>query len=333
MNTEVLCSVYEDSAWTFLGSVNLPDGEKPRRDGASKCYGNAKCWPVAVWYTVLRPEGPPYYELKFSAWDGQGWTPQEIIPTYQPPELGEDTYPDVAVGPDGRVWVAWLKADEGPDYDKDIYVTYSDDALPVVVHDESVGLVEDGVELKWKASGYGDLGFFDVYRMEAASDSCEGRDIPEGAIRVNEASLPGAEVMSYVDIDVEDEAGYCYWLEHIGANGTQRSYEVGHVVVPLRELGDVIRRVYPNPSVGGMWVEYEMSEGGEVSFEVFDVGGRVIRSVNVGLKPRGVYTGERGFRWDGLDGSGREVPSGVYLVRMVVGGRPSSEAKAVLVRR
>ncbi len=50
--------------------------------------------------------------------------------------------------------------------------------------------------------------------------------------------------------------------------------------------------------------------------EVFDITGRLIRSLN---DPEGMS-----FTWDGRDGSGFSVPTGTYLVRGEVGGRLSS---------
>jgi hypothetical protein len=329
---EIMCARWSGGGWDTVRTVNEPDWGGEENDQGQAIYAGERSWPAVVWNAVLGPQGPPYVDVRYAAWDGQRWTEEEVVSVYQYPEHGEDIHPDVAVGPDGRVWVAWLKSDGPPGYDQDVYVTYSDDALPIVVHDWSVEASEVGVELNWSAFGYRDLGSFDVYRLEVSGeDTCEGREIPERAVKINEGPLVGAERMTYVDGDVKDEGEYCYWLDHTEGDGTRRSYIVGSAVVPVRSLGDEIRMVYPNPSGGGVSVAFEMREEGEVEFEVYDVAGRKVRAVALGRKSRGVYEGERAFDWNARNGDGERVPAGVYMMRMVVGGEPVDSAKAVLL--
>ncbi len=333
-NGEVFCAMSENDSWEFLGAVNLPDEGDPRRDIGADCHGGTDRWPVVVWTTVLRPDGPPYLDIRFSAWDGQGWTPQESVPMYQPPELGEDSYPRVAVDDDGRLWLAWLKADEGPDYDKDVYVTYSDDALPVVVHGCSTKLVEGGgVELGWEVSGKVGSGVFNVYRLEASAESeAMGRAIPEEAVRVNAEGIPEAGTMRYLDASAQDGVEFCYWIEREGEGGDRKSYRVGCAELPRGVSLGAIRKVHPIPAMGAVSVDYELQIGGRVSFEVFDALGRLVEVVDLGSRSPGVYSGNEGFRWSGASVDGGEVPSGVYLVRMAVGGKQVSEGKVVLIR-
>jgi hypothetical protein len=211
-------------------------------------------------------------------------------------------------------------------------VTYSDDALPVVVHGCSTSVGSEGIELSWEAFGYGDLGEFDIYRLEVAEgDSCGGRAIPSGAVRVNAVPLAGAERMEYLDSDVEAGKGYCYWLRWSGPGGEQREYWCGRAVASRVSLGDGIRGVYPNPSGEGIWIEYEVGVEGEVVFEIYDVRGRLVKVEGIGVRARGIYEGESGYSWDGRGSGGERVPSGVYVVRMLVGGRAVASAKAVIL--
>ena len=69
--------------------------------------------------------------------------------------------------------------------------------------------------------------------------------------------------------------------------------------------------------------------GGDGSAEValFDLRGRLVRTVASGAYQAGVQT----VTWDGRDGAGREVGSGVYFLRSVSAGE-SNRLKVVVVR-
>lgn len=51
---------------------------------------------------------------------------------------------------------------------------------------------------------------------------------------------------------------------------------------------------------------------------VFDASGRLVRTL---LSGSALMPGANTVLWDGRDGPGREVPSGVYLVRVEAGDR------------
>ena len=53
----------------------------------------------------------------------------------------------------------------------------------------------------------------------------------------------------------------------------------------------------------------------DVRIDVFDAGGRRIRTLVDGRQP----AGRHGVAWDGGDGTGRPVAPGVYTVRMQAG--------------
>lgn len=331
-NEEVLYNRCSGGVWESVGKVNVPD-DRGQSDIRPVIYAGDRSWPAVAWNAVLDPDDPPYVDVRYSAWDGQGWTPEEVISVYEPPEMGWDEYPDVAVGPDGRVWVAWLKEDGPPGKDKDVVVTYSDDALPVVTYDCAARQVWEGIELNWKAFGYGDLGSYNVYRLErSAVDSLGSREIPSRSARVNSRRLAGVEEVSYVDRGVADHVEYCYWLEHESPEGVKRTYWVGREVAPARELRDRIRAVWPNPSGAGVSVNYEVRAQSAVSFQVFDAAGRMVTLADLGRRDRGIYEAEEAYFWDGRGRHGNKVPAGIYFVSMKTGAKLVDESKIVLLR-
>jgi flagellar hook assembly protein FlgD len=55
-----------------------------------------------------------------------------------------------------------------------------------------------------------------------------------------------------------------------------------------------------------------LPESDQVSLLVFDVTGKLVRSVVGGRFAAGPHT----LSWDGLDESGKDLPSGAYLLRI-----------------
>ena len=84
---------------------------------------------------------------------------------------------------------------------------------------------------------------------------------------------------------------------------------------------------YPNPFSDGTTVGYAVSGPCQVRVEVFDMSGRLVRTLHDGMLP----AGEGSLCFDGLDESGRPLPSGVYAV--VMGSGTASDATSVLLLR
>ena len=78
-----------------------------------------------------------------------------------------------------------------------------------------------------------------------------------------------------------------------------------------------LRQNVPNPFNPVTTVAYDVpAGGGEVTIEVFDVNGRLVRTLVDGF----VGEGTRSVVLDGRDGEGKEVGSGVYFCRMTAPG-------------
>jgi hypothetical protein len=67
-----------------------------------------------------------------------------------------------------------------------------------------------------------------------------------------------------------------------------------------------------------------------VDLRIFDVRGRLVRTVvgpDSGVLDPGIHT----FMWDGKDGGGRRVASGVYFFKLDAGGQTAAR-KVVLLK-
>lgn len=76
---------------------------------------------------------------------------------------------------------------------------------------------------------------------------------------------------------------------------------------------DGARIVSENPSRAGASLALTTTQDGMVSVQLFDVTGRLVRTLEEGRYP----AGERVVRWDGKDDRGRMVGTGVYFIRAV----------------
>ena len=109
-------------------------------------------------------------------------------------------------------------------------------------------------------------------------------------------------------------------LEHYQFNDL--ATDVGGESAALKPL-----EVYPNPTSGEVTIGFEIHGTGEVSVEVLDLRGAVVRVVHRGSLSQGVHQ----LRWDGRDAQGQLVASGNYLCRLVQG--PLAATKQVIVQR
>lgn len=72
---------------------------------------------------------------------------------------------------------------------------------------------------------------------------------------------------------------------------------------------------YPNPFNAGTQIRYALPEAGDVTIQVFNLNGQLVRTLVAGFHEAGSYT----VAWDGAANDGRNVATGVYFARMVAG--------------
>jgi hypothetical protein len=88
-------------------------------------------------------------------------------------------------------------------------------------------------------------------------------------------------------------------------------------VAPART---VLGRNYPNPCNPETWIPFTLAEEGAVRVEVYTQDGRLVRALDLGTLPAGDYSAPgRAAYWDGRNGRGEPVASGIYVYRLIAG--------------
>jgi hypothetical protein len=74
---------------------------------------------------------------------------------------------------------------------------------------------------------------------------------------------------------------------------------------------------YPNPFNPETWIPFTLSNASEVTLRVYDMDGRVVRTLDLGARESGSYASREGAAyWDGRNELGEKVASGVYFYEL-----------------
>lgn len=84
---------------------------------------------------------------------------------------------------------------------------------------------------------------------------------------------------------------------------------------------------FPNPFNGATSIRFALREPGVVELALFDLAGQRVATLAAGPREAGTYT----TRWDGRDGEGRLLASGVYLYRLQTGGGKRVETRKLVL--
>ena len=88
-----------------------------------------------------------------------------------------------------------------------------------------------------------------------------------------------------------------------------------------------LRQNVPNPFNPKTTIRYEVpAGGGHVAIEIYDVAGRLVRTLVDGFEAEG----EQSVVWDGTDTDGKQMATGVYFYRMNAEGVESSKKMLLL---
>ena len=91
------------------------------------------------------------------------------------------------------------------------------------------------------------------------------------------------------------------------------------LTVIMPERTDLLAN-YPNPFNPETWIPYHLSESAEVTLRIYAVSGTLVRTLNLGHQPAGIYQQRsRAAYWDGKNDVGESVASGIYFYTLTAG--------------
>ncbi len=77
---------------------------------------------------------------------------------------------------------------------------------------------------------------------------------------------------------------------------------------------------YPNPFNPETWIPYHLAHASHVTLTIYDATGAMVRQLDLGHQPTGFYTARnRAAYWDGRNGTGELVASGIYFYQFRAG--------------
>lgn len=119
----------------------------------------------------------------------------------------------------------------------------------------------------------------------------------------------------YFDESAEPDKFYYYRLGQIDVTGIKKVYSTISVQTLALPKTTQLNKIYPNPFNPQTTISYQLADDLNVEIVVYDVLGRQVRR----LVDRPQKAGQYDVLWNGKNGQGESVASGIYQVQMRAG--------------
>ncbi len=269
---------------------------------------------VIVWYDSRN--GYPDYNIYAQRMSGAGvrmWSYGGAAVCTAP---DGQYFPCLVYTGSGGTVVSWIDGRDGGEYIYAQHINSSGGTVDVLLQGYGARPADGGITVHWRLSSHIDDSGFHVKRS-----ICPGRhfeDLIEPLIIKNGLSY------SLHDRSVSPGESYVYRVETTDASGTELLFETAPVSTPHIPL--TLHQNFPNPFNPSTEIRYYLPFGSNVELDVFDISGRLVIRLTDGFKEKGAH----GIEWDGADGSGRTVQSGVYIYRLRAGKTTMSRKMMLL---
>ena len=125
------------------------------------------------------------------------------------------------------------------------------------------------------------------------------------------------------------EVGDVIEVRVIGPGGNIESHTLSYKVTP-EDLANAVLSIrldsigkpkltrllqnFPNPFNPETWIPYQLETSADVTLQIYDTAGGIVRTLDLGFKQQGFYmTRTTAAYWDGRNNMGEQVVSGVYF--------------------
>jgi hypothetical protein len=165
-----------------------------------------------------------------------------------------------------------------------------------------------------------------------------GFDAGNGQFSITFVDLVGsqsAKVGDILEVSFSDPNGKV-GVDSIRYTVTERDVQLGRialgdlVVYAIPERTELLQN-WPNPFNPETWIPFKLKEASDTSITIYDVHGRIVRQLNLGYIPAGVYqTKSKSAYWNGTNDMGERVASGVYFYHLQAGEFSASRKMVIL---
>jgi hypothetical protein len=102
-------------------------------------------------------------------------------------------------------------------------------------------------------------------------------------------------------------------------------------LMSIRPRVSMLHQNVPNPANPETWIPFELSQEADVIIRIYNASGLLIRTLDLGHKAAGFYTGrDKAAYWDGHNAAGESVASGVYYYHLGAGDFSATRKMLIL---
>ena len=261
-------------------------------------------------------------------WNGTIYTESFTMDTNSP-GLGRSMY-----AYDAYLGIGAATGGEGAYHDvrnfklEDVY----DETLPVVLSSFNVTQnSRNQGQVNWTTQSETNIHGFSIVRN--TEPELQSAQIVSPLIDGTNTSEP--KYYQYNDSSLNEDGTYYYWLQVSEYDGEVNyhgpihlNYAVNHnSTSPGVPVNTGMSAIFPNPFNPSATIDYTLLKDADVLFTIYDLKGRVVRTIDVNHKKAGDWN----IIWNGTDDNGTTCPSGAYFVKMQA-GNVIDIRKAVLMK-
>ena len=231
----------------------------------------------------------------------------------------------VATDADG-VWPSGCNTVNPSSGETALLLTAEDNSLPITLTDFSANTVASVVLLTWVTESEIENQGFNLYRKLLGGEYALLSSFLDNSALVGQGTTTQKHVYDYFDRAVQPGATYVYQLADVDYAGQETKHKEVEVKVEAENKGLVgdyrLRKAYPNPFNASFTIPLELGVSLPVDVRLYDVSGACVRTISNEVLSAGTYH---------LTTDTRDLPSGIYLLRMRVGNQTETQ-KIVLMK-
>ncbi len=130
-----------------------------------------------------------------------------------------------------------------------------------------------------------------------------------------ESVIEAGDTLEVTLIDQWDNIVSGPFTHRVGIEDLRKAYlSLPLTVGDVHPSATILGQNFPNPFNPETWIPYQLEKSSDVALQIYDMSGSVVRTIDLGFKPRGFYmTRSTAAYWDGRNNMGELIASGVYF--------------------